>query len=326
MKMEKNELLKYIEQLAEKGQLSKQELLAAFYAGTGEDKIKKIFNNLSFSKVLYYIGGGIVVLGISVLVGQNWDTLNTFTKIISTLGVSIAVYFSGLILCSYRDHEVLGQTFLFISALVAPIGLYVLFDSTGFTASSMPVQTAIYLILTVWLLMSFLKFRKVVLLIFTIVFSSYMFVSLNFLIAMGSPFLETILYYDLLIIGLSAIFLGYYMTKTDFSGLSGLLYAAGAFFFLLEAFVLCGYPPDNNRLWEILFPLLIFGLDYLSVLIKSKSILILSSIFLVIYILNITSGYFSGSIGWPLALMVTGFLLIIIGYFTFYLNKKYLKQ
>ncbi len=322
--MDKKLLLKNIEQLAERGQVSKDELLSAFNAGAGGDRIYELLRNISFSRVLYYIGGGIVVLGIAVLIGQNWDRLNAFTKLLSTLGISLGVFIYGLVLCRNKGHDILGQALFFISALVAPIGLYVLFDITGFNASSMPVQSIIYIILTLWMVISFLKIRKFVFLIFTIVFSANMYVCINFMIAMGSPFLEKILFYSLLILGVSAILIGYFLTETEFSGLSGLLYAVGSAFFLGEAFALCGYPPENNRIWEILFPALVFGLVYISVRIKSKSILIISSGYLMVFILNITSIYFSGSLGWPLALMLIGILLIITGYFTIYLNKKYI--
>jgi hypothetical protein len=43
-----------------------------------------------------------------------------------------------------------------------------------------------------------------------------------------------------------------------------------------------------------------------------------------IYILKITHEYFSKDLGWPLALVLVGFFMIAIGYFSFYLNRKYL--
>jgi hypothetical protein len=44
------------------------------------------------------------------------------------------------------------------------------------------------------------------------------------------------------------------------------------------------------------------------------------------YILKITGEYFADSLSWPVALMVAGFALIGVGYFTFYLRKKYFSK
>ena len=51
--------------------------------------------------------------------------------------------------------------------------------------------------------------------------------------------------------------------------------------------------------------------------------LVISSIFLVIYIIKITAEYFAGSIGWPVALIGIGFLTIIIAVITFHADKRF---
>jgi len=42
-----------------------------------------------------------------------------------------------------------------------------------------------------------------------------------------------------------------------------------------------------------------------------------------IYIMKITSEYFSHAMGWPLALVLAGLILIGIGHYTYNLGKKY---
>jgi uncharacterized membrane protein YGL010W len=96
--------------------------------------------------------------------------------------------------------------------------------------------------------------------------------------------------------------------------------------FLGAALALGGYAPDANQVWEVLFIGLAFGMMFLSIVLKSRAILIVSSIYLMVYILKITAEYFSETIGWPLALIVAGFTLIAIGYGTFAINQRYLNQ
>jgi hypothetical protein len=62
----------------------------------------------------------------------------------------------------------------------------------------------------------------------------------------------------------------------------------------------------------------------LSIWLKSKSFLVFGALFLMIYILKITSEYFTNSLGWPLALVLAGLLLIGIGALSVWLNKRYL--
>ena len=66
------------------------------------------------------------------------------------------------------------------------------------------------------------------------------------------------------------------------------------------------------------------GIIFLSIYVKNKAFLVFGSMFLMGYILKITSEYFAQSLGWPLALVIAGLALIATGYFSFYLNKKYL--
>jgi len=78
--------------------------------------------------------------------------------------------------------------------------------------------------------------------------------------------------------------------------------------------------------WELVFPGLSFGILFLSVYLKTRSFLIFGTLYLMFYILKITNEYFTSGFGWALSLIILGFALIGIGYFAFYLNKKYISQ
>jgi len=49
-------------------------------------------------------------------------------------------------------------------------------------------------------------------------------------------------------------------------------------------------------------------------------------LFLIAHIINITGQYFTDSMNWAIILVFVGFLIIGIGYTTFYLNKKYISN
>src|SRR5262249_40735983 len=104
----------------------------------------------------------------------------------------------------------------------------------------------------------------------------------------------------------------------------GALYGLGVLAFLGGALALGNWEPHQNVFWELIFPGLVFGVIFLSVHLKSKAFLTFGSMYLMGYILKITAEYFKNGLGWPLALILAGFLLMAVGYYSFYLNRKYI--
>ena len=126
--------------------------------------------------------------------------------------------------------------------------------------------------------------------------------------------------------GLSYLFLGYSFADSEKKSLSPWLYGFGVVAFLTAALCLGGYSPKQNVFWELIFPGLAFGVIFLSVYLRVKSFLVFGSMYLMMYIMKITQEYFTSGFGWALSLIVVGFAVMGIGYFAFYLNKKYISQ
>jgi hypothetical protein len=68
----------------------------------------------------------------------------------------------------------------------------------------------------------------------------------------------------------------------------------------------------------------VFGMIFLSVYVKSKAFLVFGTIFLIVYILKLTGEYFTSGLGWPLALVVAGLVIMVVGYYAVKINKQYL--
>ena len=126
--MDKKQLLEQIRSLAEEHSVSRDELLAAYDSVAQDEQSPGGEKNSSIAKILYYIGGAIVILGIIVLIGQNWEVLNTFTRILVTLGLGIAMYVAGTLLYQ-REEQFVGvaNAFHLIAAPVISIGIFVTF-------------------------------------------------------------------------------------------------------------------------------------------------------------------------------------------------------
>ncbi len=325
-KMTKQELFQQFKTLVEQNAITKEEILSVFDQSkdvkTDQVSVKKV----GMAQIFYYIGGAIVFLGISILVYQNWSTLNVGTKILATFGSGIAAYYIGLLFGRDKKTEVVGSAFYLISGLITPLGLHVIFDSAGFDAGSHGFQSLISGALLATYLLSFFVLRKNIFVLFSIIFGTWLFFSFTSFIVGSNPYFNASEFYEyrILVVGLAYILFGYAFSKNKYMSFSGFLYGFGILGFLGAALVLGDWKPNQNAFWELIFPVLAFAVLFLSVYIKNKSFLVFGTIFLMAYILKITSEYFSSGLGWPLALVVAGLLMIAVGYMSFSLKKKYI--
>ena len=333
--MDKNELLKLVQTSSAQGLVAKDELIAAFDAGTAAgEKIEtdshagekaKTGSPAGISHILYYTGAAVVFIGISVLIGQNWSSLSGATKILCTLGSGVAAYIAAVFLGQNKHSEEVSRAFYFVSALVIPVGLQVTFHLAGLDVKSYGVQSVTAGILLATFLASYFADRKTVFTLFNIIFASWLFFSVTAFLVGGNPnFGWRFSAYRYLCIGLTYVILGYYFTETPHRALTGALYGFGSFCFLGAALSLGGWTPNQNIFWELSFPGLVFGVMFLSVHLKSKAFLTFGSLYLMAYILKITSEYFQHSLGWPLTLVLAGLGLIAIGALHINLKRRYL--
>ncbi len=253
--MKKEELLQQVEDSVGKGLITKDELVDAYNAGAKIKKDVLSIHRLGVSEILYFIGGAIVFIGISILIWQNWKQLNIFTKILATLGSGIAAYFVGVLFSRYEKLDMVGQAFYFISALVMPLGLYVVFDHVGLDWGSY-TQTLISGILFSTYLLSYFVFRKDVFIIFNVIFGTWLFFSFTNLLLGNKPILHDfkLTEYRVLIVGLSYMLLGHYFSQNEKKTLAGILCGFGVFGFLAAALALGGWSPKQNVFWELSFP------------------------------------------------------------------------
>lgn len=321
----KEEAKRYIEDLSARGILSREEVLSAYdeaRANYGVAALRK----LNISDILSYLGGAIVFLGISILVWQNWDSFNTLTKIFITFGSGAAAYVVGMLFGRDEETEGVSSAFYLISALLMPTGLGVIFENAGFDVGEPAIQALVASILLSIYLPSYFVFRKTLFIFFSIIFGSWLFFALtDWVFATGLPYESWRFYaYRFMVLGISYMLLGYNFSRMTLAPLTGFLYNFGLLAFFGSALALTEWRSSYGLVWELIFPILIFGAIFLSVRLKAKSFLVWGTIFLMIYILKITSEYFANTIGWPLSLIFAGMALIGIGYTSVSVKKKYL--
>lgn len=319
----KQEVLNFIGGLIKQNNITKDELIETYDSVMlSSDRKKNIL-----SGIFYYVGGGIIFFGVVFLISQNWGALNFGIKLFVTLIIGIIFYMLGLLSDKAEKTRAISAPFYFISAMLLPLGLYVLCDNMGLNMSEYGSQSLIFFILVVIYSLSNFLFKKDLFLFFTIIFSTIFFFVITNFIAEGSSLIYKFDFYEYrtLFVGFIYILLGYGINKKH-NSIAGFLYGFGIFGVLLSILLLTGFIGDKNLFLEITYPVVIFISYLLSVYLQRKSFLVWATIFLIFYIFKITGEYFAGSLGWPIALMIAGILIIFTTYFAFNLKNKYFKK
>jgi hypothetical protein len=331
--MNKDQLLQELSALVESGDLTEREVLDAIGSELPEPGPKELRTDKTslasrLSAVLYFIGGGVVFLGMVFLIAQEWSHFSSSMKIFVTLGSGIAAFVVGVLFSNQERLGAAGPAFFLISALLLPGGLFVTYDEAGINVDQLVIQIQIAGILFAAYLAGYAVIRKNVLLIFAFIFGSWLFFAITNQMVRGAPMIDdwSFINYRILFVGLAYMLLGYSFVGSDREGLTSWLYAFGVFGFLGAGFALGEWKPTQNVFWEAVYPGLVFGIIFLSTHLKSRIFLIFGSLALGAYLTKITAEYFSDSLGWAFSLVIVGFLLMGVAYLAVRVNRHYVAQ
>lgn len=324
--MNKQELLTLIQQELANKNISKNDLLEIAYQEkkeTGESK--------NLINVLYTIGAIIAVTGITILIGQHWDDIGMFGRLVVTLGISLATYVAAYVL-EKPEQKRLSQVVFVISAILAPVGSWVLLREANIDFT-IQYQTIAAIALTLVYGTALFVTRKHILVLITLGFATWayftkildMFDVNNYY----GDFYDDVLKWAVILLGISYMCIAYgyrSVLKTiesdeikEKNSMQSIIYNFGAFGILLGGISVGGA-------FDALYVAIIFAAFYGAVYLRSKIMLLLGAIFLVSHIIKITSKYFVDTVGWPVSLIAIGFMIIGVGYGTFWVGRKYINK
>jgi len=323
--MNKEEFLKELSARLVSGELSQKEVLQVASTDPGSNDDTAISLTSRLSAVLYFIGGGVVFLGLVFLIVQQWTHFGTGMKIFVTLGAGLAAFVTGVLLSSQQQLGAAGPAFFLVSALLLPAGLFVTYDEAGLDVGKITAQIQIAGILFAAFAGVYAVIRKNVLLTFTIIFGSCLFFAVTDYMVSGAPLLDDWEFaaYRILLTGLAYMLLGYSFVGTERQALTSWLYGFGVVGFLGAGLALGEWKPNQNVFWEAIYPGLVFGIIFLSTHVKSRILLVFGSLALGVYLTKITAEYFSDSLGWAFSLVLVGFMLMGIAYLAVRVNRQY---
>ncbi len=326
--MDKQRLLEELRGKISDGEMTQEEVIAWLRMNQESDHLRiqnqgDTKHHFSVTKMLYLLGAGIVLVGLFIFMAQIWDDMNSFSRILITLGLGALFAVLGSRLFEQASESKLGIVFHGIGGMMVPLGALVAIEELGLQGD-WTLALTFNLIFALYLFLTFIH-KQVVLTFFAVAngtMAVYLSVMAAFEPVLGYRELEVIVEYLTIVIGggyllLARHFVGGWNNKLvgvlSFFGSTGLLGAA--FLQVLDV-----------SLWELLYFVLVFGCLVLSVYLRSRVVLVVSTLFLLVHVSYITSEYFADSLGWPIMLVVLGFVFIGLGYASLAINNKYIKQ
>jgi hypothetical protein len=321
----KEQALTLITQLGADQTVSEAELIAAYHKGVDQKTLPERHRQSSIAWLLYVLGAAILVVGIGLFSIGYWQNFSAGTHILLTLGVAVASYSIAVLLNEYASLKGLTTICHIIAGILFPVGILVTMDSAGLNINSPAIQTLIGLILLGLYVASYRLMPRLLFLIFTITSATWLYFAVTNWVIQNSiwQFSNELPLYAILVAGVSYLLLGQALLKTTHNRLSGWLGLVGSVAFLGSGLALGS--PTTNVTFELIFPLLAFAVMYLSIIRKTMIYLIVGASFLVFYVLKLSFEYFSNSVGWPFALIISGVVLIALGYVSLRLKERYIQ-
>lgn len=253
------------------------------------------------NRLFHYLGGTFIFAGIGLLMALLWDDIGSAQRVILTLGVGVAAFTLGLFTARDPRYEKAATPLFLMANLLQPTGLFVFLDA--YIPPSGNVTTAIIAVFSIMALQQALAYA-------TLGRTTLLFFAFLFFYAALGPWMGRLSVDDDVIgiaFGLSMLCLAYWAERKGHGSIAPFWNFLGTGFFLAGAYQFLGQTP--------LVPYLALNafMIYLSLRLSSRAMLFVSVAALLSYLSWYTSTYFMDVVGWPIALIVLGFLFLAIG-------------
>jgi hypothetical protein len=321
--MNKQDLLATLRTALDKGEIQQsdiKQMLESQQKG-GAAAVGTDMTTSKFTLLLYSIGALIVAVGLVIFISQIWEDIGTAGRVLVTLGMGLSCAFAGSVVLLQKKSDMLGGILHALGALLIPGGVFVLLYEMNIEPDAQLATLVFSSLAVVYAALMYVHKNTVLTLcaLGSATTASYALLAVLFDGAINS---WDIAMYLTMAWGACYILLGQAFMGTWNAPLVRALYFFGILGLLGAAFS----QVVEGGAWELLYIPLLVGSIFAAIYIRSTSVLMVSTGFLVAYIAYITSEYFADSVGWPLALVFIGVTLIGCGYASVAVNKKYIQN
>ncbi len=265
-------------------------------------------------RVLGYLGGTFVFAGIAAFIALQWDTMNSAARVVITLGPGVAAGI--LAVLSSRDErfdKAVAPLFL-IAAVLEPVGMLVAFNEFGSGGDARWAALITAGVIGFQFAALFATQRQSMLLFLTVFFGTLFWWTAFDILGMDETPMAMVLGGSLLLAAIG-------VDRTPHAVISPPWFLCGGIAFLYGLFDLVADTP-----FEILFILTASGFVYLSAAIQSRTLLLVATGAILGYTGWFTGEHFADSVGWPLALVMFGLLMIGMSALAFRIDRQYIRN
>ena len=317
--MTTEDLLRELDTKIASGEMRRSDLIARFaLASIG----KETSRHFSVTKMLYVMGAAIVVIGIVIFVSQIWNDIGSFGRVSVTLGLGLLITALGSMLRKELPSESIGHVFHAIGGALIPGGALVALSELSTGGSHPWVVAFTYVaVFAFYLILDSVHKSPVLAFFATANGTASVYLVTNALLESSPSHAYWDIYaYLTMAMGVSYLLLGRSFQDGRNAALTKILYFFGSAGLLGAAFSRV----FDSTGWQMLYFLIVIGFLFLATRLKSGAILLISTLFLIAHISYITGEYFADSLGWPISLIVLGFVFIGLGYASISINRKYI--
>lgn len=266
------------------------------------------------SRLFIYIGGTFIFSGICVFIAMFWEDFSPLFRILITFGTGTSLFIAAIGCAKNPQRQSLVTPLVLASAIFQPAGLFVMLDEYG---SGGDFRHAVLMISSAMLLqyvMTFVSIKRDILASLALLTGGALFATAADLLDMSHN-----------LVGI-AIGISYLCLATAFHEKVSVRHSG--FWHMVGGFLLIGsfYDVVRDSALEVAFPGLCAMLVYLSIVVKSRGLLIISTLSMIWYIGGYAFDMFADNGLFPLGLIVAGGTFMGLGSLAMRLDRRFIKQ
>jgi len=251
------------------------------------------------SRLLGYWGGVFILGGLGLLTAMIWEDLGSAARVVISYGPGIIGFILAILTVKDARFEKASTPLFIQAALLLPIGMFVYLSEYASGDDTQLAGIVVFGILAIQFLVPYIALKRTSLLFFGVLFFT---TSLGMIMERAQVPNEL----SGLSLGLFLLTLAYTVDKTKHRAIAPFYYFVGGIGFLWASFDLLA---DDLGIDILYLPITLFMM-LVSVRVQSRTLLLVSTFSLLGYLSYFTAQYFADVTGWPLALIVLGFILI----------------
>lgn len=262
------------------------------------------------TRLFSYLGGAFIFAGLGLLISLVWDDIGGLQRVLITLGSGLVAFVLGMSASRDPRFERAATPLFLMAALLQPAGMFVFLDEyVPPTGNPLMASMAVFLIMTLQQAAAFVALQRTSLLFFSLVF----FYATLFLLFEIIEIPRDLVAF---VTGISMLCLASWVDRSPHRILSPVGYFFGTGLLLSGAYALLEFMPMALYLGVNVFMI------YLSLHLRSRMVLLVSIVALLAYLSWYAHVYFAGAVGWPIALIVLGFIFLGVGALAVRLSRR----